>query len=302
MEKNIRNIRNEFKKNGIFYTTTELAETLKKYVDFEPQKIYDPTCGQGNLLSVFPDEVEKYGQELFPDELEKARERLKNFLGYAGDTLKDDGFKGEKFDLIVANPPFSIKWEPDLDDERFKEAPCVPSAGKADYAFMLHILHHLADHGKAVCLEFPGVLYRGNREGKIRQWMIEQNLIERVVHVPGDSFVDTKIATCIIVFRKDKSTTDITFEDMETGKEKVVSIEEIRENGYTLSVSTYIYEEPQREEIDPEKIKSDAQSAFLSSLRAQLECEKMFAEIDGRSMQPLIAEIEAIVSEYKTVG
>ena len=89
---------------------------------------------------------------------------------------------------------------------------------------------------------------------------------------------------------------------MEAGKERTVSVEEVKENGYTLSVSSYIYEEPQREEIDPEQIKSDAQSAFLSSLRAQLECEKMFAEIDGRSMQPLIAEIEAIVSEYKTVG
>ena len=302
MEKNIRNIRNEFKKNGIFYTTTELAETLKKYVDFEPQKIYDPTCGQGNLLSVFPDEVEKYGQELFADELEKARERLKNFHGYAGDTLKDDGFKGMKFDLIVANPPFSIKWKPDPDDERFKDAPCVPSAGKADYAFMLHILYHLADRGKAICLEFPGVLYRGNREGKIRQWMIEQNLIERVVHVPGDSFVDTKIATCIIVFRKDKSTTDIVFEDMETGKERTVSAEEVKENGYTLSVSSYIYEEPQREAIDPEKIQRDAQMAFLQSLRAQLDFEKTIAEMDGRSIQPLIAEIEAIISEYKAAG
>ena len=302
MEQNIRNIRNEFKKNGIFYTTTELAETLKKYVDFQPKKIYDPTCGQGNLLSVFPDETEKYGQELFADELEKARERLKNFHGYAGDTLKDDGFKGMKFDLIVANPPFSIKWEPDPNDERFKNAPCVPSAGKADYAFILHILYHLADHGKAVCLEFPGVLYRGNREGKIRQWMIEQNLIERVVHVPGDNFVDTKIATCIIVFSKDKSTTDIVFEDMETGKERTVSAEEVKENGYTLSVSSYIYEEPQREAIDPEKIQRDAQMAFLQSLRAQLDFEKTIAEMDGRSIQPLIAEIEAIISEYKAAG
>ena len=207
-----------------------------------------------------------------------------------------------KFDLIVANPPFSIKWEPDPDDERFKDAPCVPSAGKADYAFMLHILYHLADHGKAICLEFPGVLYRGNREGKIRQWMIEQNLIERVVHVPGDSFVDTKISTCIIVFRKDKSTTDIVFEDMETGKERTVSVEEVKENGYTLSVSSYIYEEPQRETIDPGKIQRDAQMAFLQSLRAQLDFEKTIAEMDGRSIQPLIAEIEAIISEYKAAG
>ena len=132
--------------------------------------------------------------------------------------------------------------------------------------------------------------------------MIEQNLIERVVHVPGDSFVDTKISTCIIVFRKDKSTTDIVFEDMETGKERTVSVEEVKENGYTLSVSSYIYEEPQRETIDPGKIQRDAQMAFLQSLRAQLDFEKTIAEMDGRSIQPLIAEIEAIISEYKAAG
>lgn len=178
MEKNIRNIRNEFKKNGIFYTTSELAKTLKQYVDFQPKKIYDPTCGQGNLLSVFDEDVEKYGQELFSDELEKAKEKLKNFYGFCGDTLKQDGFSGIKFDLIVANPPFSIKWEPNEFDERFASAPCVPTSGRADYAFILHILNHLADDGKAICLEFPGVLYRGQREGKIRKWMIEQNFVE----------------------------------------------------------------------------------------------------------------------------
>ena len=299
MEKNIRNIRNEFKKNGIFYTTDELANTLKKYVDFQPEKIYDPTCGQGNLLSVFPDEIEKYGQELFADELEKAKERLKNFHGYVGDTLKDDGFSGVKFDLIVANPPFSIKWEPNQEDERFKSAPCVPTASKADYAFMLHIIHHLDDHGKAICLEFPGVLYRGNREGKIRRWMVEQNMIERVVHVPGNTFVDTAIATCVIVFNKSKHSTDIVFENLETGEEKTVSAEEVKDNDYTLSVSTYIYHEPEREEIDPIQIKADADNAFLQHIRSTLDFEKVVAEMEGRSILPLLTSIKAVLAEYE---
>jgi type I restriction-modification system DNA methylase subunit len=89
---------------------------------------------------------------------------------------------------------------------------------------------------------------------------------------------------------------------METGKERTVSVEEVKENGYTLSVSSYIYEEPQRETIDPGKIQRDAQMAFLSSLRAQLDFEKTIAEMDGGSIQPLIAEIEAIISEYKAAG
>ena len=298
MEKNIRNIRNEFKKNGIFYTTTELAETLKRYVDFEPHRIYDPTCGQGNLLSVFADEIPKYGQELFEDELEKARERLHNFIGYCGDTLKDDGFRGTQFDLIVANPPFSIRWEPDPEDERFSCAPCVPSAGKADYAFLLHILNHLDPKGKAICLQFPGVLYRGQREGKIREWMIEQNLIERVVHIPGNTFVDTTIATCVIVFNKSKDTTDIIFEDRELSEERVVPLSEVIENGYNLSVSTYVFKEVPKETIYPDQLQESSRRAFLTKLKKELEFDSEVCRMEGWDMQPFIEQIYEIVHMF----
>ena len=302
MEKNIKNIRNEFKKHGIFYTTNELAETLKEYVDFMPQKIYDPTCGQGNLLSVFDDDIEKYGQELFPEELEKANERLKNFHGACGDTLDKDEFAEIKFDLIVANPPFSIRWEPKENDERFAKAPCIPTAGKADYAFMLHILYHLADKGKAICLEFPGVLYRGQREGKIRKWMVEQNYIERVVHIPGNTFVDTTIATCIIIFNKNKSNTDIVFEDREIGEEISIPIEQVIDNNFALSVNLYITKEEEKEKIDPIALEKLSRNQFLERLEKELQFEKQVCEMEHISIMPFIESIEQILDKYKERG
>lgn len=180
-QKSIKNIRQEFKDNGIFYTPLALAERLKSYVDIEPTSVYDPTCGAGNLLSVFQENVKKYGQELDAEQL--ALIDLPNFEGYAGDTLTDDKFKDMQFDCIVANPPFSVKWEPDAltDDIRFKCCPELPPPSKADWAFMLHILHHLKDNGIAAVLEFPGILYRGQREGKVRRWFVENNYIDRVV-------------------------------------------------------------------------------------------------------------------------
>lgn len=299
MEKNIKNIRAEFKKNGIFYTSTELAETLKKYVDFEPTSVYDPTCGQGNLLSVFPADMPKYGQELFEDELEKAKERLDNFFGYVGDTLTDDGFIDKKFDLIVANPPFSIKWTPAENDRRFAESPCIPTAGKADYAFLLHILYHLEDKGKAICLQFPGVLYRGQREGKIREWIIQNNWIERVVHVPSNKFVDTTIATCIIVFNKSKSDTAIVFEDMELGKERTVDADEVVNNGYVLSVSNYVFDEKPKIEVDPIELENHARQAFYARLKKEIAFERQICALEQSDIRPFLNTLKQIIEEVE---
>ena len=175
-QKSIKNIRKEFKDNGIFYTPEKLAEKIKSYVDFEPETVYDPTCGVGNLLKVFHENVKKYGQEL--DEEQLALIDIPNFTGAAGDTLKDDKFKDMKFDCIVANPPFSVKWDPEelKNDGRFSCSPALPPPSKADWAFMLHVLHHMSDNGVAVVLEFPGILYRGQREGKNQKMVCREQL------------------------------------------------------------------------------------------------------------------------------
>lgn len=295
-QKSLKNIRQEFKDNGVFYTPPELAEKLKSYVDFEPETVYDPTCGAGNLLRVFHENVKKYGQELDDEQLGLID--IPNFKGHAGDTLLNDGFSGMKFDCIVANPPFSVKWNPDelASDERFSCSPVLPPPSKADWAFMLHILHHLADDGIAVVLEFPGILYRGQREGKVRKWFVQNNYIDRVVHVPGNTFEDTSISTCIVVLKKNRDTTDIVFEDKE--KTETVSLERIEENDYSLSVSLYIEEEIEKEEIDPSVLENEARRSFLIRLKKELDFDKMVCEMEGISMKPFINSIRAILREY----
>lgn len=296
-QKSIKNIRQEFKDNGVFYTPLALAERLKSYVDIKPKSVYDPTCGCGNLLNVFPENVEKYGQEL--DEEQLSLIDLPNFKGYAGDTLKSDMFQDMKFDCIVANPPFSVKWEPEAlkNDKRFVDCPALPPPSKADWAFMLHVLYHLSDNGVAVVLEFPGILYRGQKEGIVRQWFVENNYIDRVVNIPGNTFEDTSIATCVIVLKKNKKTTDITFEDGE--KTKIVSQKEVVENRFCLSVSNYIQEDVIKEEIDPIELELHARKAFLQKLEKELEFEKTVCEMEGISMQPFINAIKVIIKKYE---
>ena len=295
-EKSIKNIRQEFKQHGIFYTPSALAEKLKSYIDINPKSVYDPTCGAGNLLKVFDDNIKKYGQELDGEQLELID--FPNFIGYAGDTLADDKFGDMKFDCIVANPPFSVKWNPDSlkDDERFLHSPSLPPPSKADWAFMLHILYHLSDDGIAVVLEFPGILYRGQREGKVRRWFVENNYIDRVVNIPGNTFEDTTISTCIIILKKNRKTTDIIFEDGE--KTETVSQQNIAENDFNLSVNIYIKEEVEREEIDPMILENEARRSFLERLRRELDFDKMVCEMQGISIYPFINAIRIILKEY----
>lgn len=295
-EKSIKNIRQEFRKKGIFYTPSTLAKKIKSYVDIEPKSVYDPTCGAGNLLKVFHENVKKYGQELDEEQLKMID--IPNFVGYAGDTLLDDGFSKMKFDCIVANPPFSVKWNPEelKDDIRFSCSPALPPPSKADWAFMLHILYHLSCNGVAVILEFPGILYRGQKEGKIRRWFVENNYIDRVVHIPGNTFEDTAIATCIVVLKKNRDTTDVIFEDGE--RTEVISAETIRENDYNLSVCIYIQEEVEKEEIDASALENEARILFLARLKKELDFDRMVCEMEGISMKPFINAIRIILREY----
>lgn len=295
-EKSIKNIRQEFRKKGIFYTPSTLAKKIKSYVDIEPKSVYDPTCGAGNLLKVFHENVKKYGQELDEEQLKMID--IPNFVGYAGDTLLDDGFSKMKFDCIVANPPFSVKWNPEelKDDIRFSCSPALPPPSKADWAFMLHILYHLSCNGVAVILEFPGILYRGQKEGKIRRWFVENNYIDRVVHILGNTFEDTAIATCIVVLKKNRDTTDVIFEDGE--RTEVISAETIRENDYNLSVCIYIQEEVEKEEIDASALENEARMLFLARLKKELDFDRMVCEMEGISMKPFINAIRIILREY----
>lgn len=279
-EKSIKNIRKEFKENGVFYTPTELALKLKSYIDITPKAVYDPTCGAGNLLKVFPEEIQKYGQEIYEDQLKQID--ISNFTGKCGDTLKQDMFKEMKFDAIVANPPFSVRWNPEelKDDPRFSEAPAMPPRSKADWAFMLHIIYHLSEKGTAAVLEFPGILYRGQSEGKIRRWFVEQNYIDRVVEVPGNTFEDTSICTCIIVLKRQRDTTDIIFE--RNNKQVIVERGEVESNDFTLSPNMYIPDDAPKETIDIDSTNKNVVRNCLknvkTTMRSLLELQKQFGE------------------------
>lgn len=293
----VKAVREQFKNNGVFYTPPELAEMMKSFLPQDIDEIYDPTCGNGNLLSAFGDNVKKYGQDIDYEQIEQARERLVNFTGISGDTLKEPAFRGRKFKNIIANPPFSIKWD-GKSDERFEAAPCLPPNGKADYAFILHCLHYLSEDGTAVIMNFPGILYRGQREGKIRQWLIEQNYIDSVIHIPPNKFEDTSIATCILVLKKQRNTTDVLFINQEIDKTRRVQYKEIADNGYNLSVSLYVAEEEKKEIIDPIKLEHEAQQNLVNRLRTELEFSKFVCNEEGMNFAALLEELGKVINEF----
>lgn len=303
MAHNLKSIRQEFKANGVFYTDERLAQIMKSYIGGEPSEVYDPTCGDGALLSTFGDEVRKFGQERDGEQLDVARARLVNFEGVCGDTLQAPAFAGRQFACIMANPPFSTKWEQRKGDERFADAPALAPPSRADYAFLLHVLHYLAPDGVAVVLNAPGILYRGNAEGKIRRWLIEQNVIDRVVFIPGGYFVDTKIPTVLLVLRKDRTArgiTSIAYEDRSRGREISITPEEIAANDYSLSNLMPQEEKEQSPPIDPNALEQEAERAAVDVLRANLEITQAVSELEGIDyLSPFVARVDALLSEYR---
>lgn len=299
---NIKNIREEFKSKGIFYTQPELAEYMKSLIDIEIKDVYDPTCGDGSLLSCFPDDMPKFGQEINDHQLEVAEKRLKNFTGVCADTLKNPAFMDKRFSCIVGNPPFSIAWElPQtglFGDVRFNEAPILPPKSKADYAFLLHIVHLLSNDGIAIVLNFPGILYRGNSEGIIRKWFVDKNFIEKVIQIPGKTFIDTTIATSLLILKKNKSTTNIEFIDNEAKLSRVVPFDEIVNNDYNLSVNSYVQKEVEKVVVDPNDLQQKARLGMCKRLRKDIEMDKMICELEGWDFNPYLDDLKNVVNSY----
>lgn len=275
---NLKDIRKDFKEKGIFYTDAKLALRMKSYLPDNISEVYDPTCGNGSLLSVFGDDVKKYGQEINPSQAEEAKARLRNACIITGDTLISPAFIGKKFGAIMSNYPFSIKYDPakiDPFDPRFMTLPCIAPPSKADYMFLAHILYYLDEGGTAVTLNFPGVLYRGAKEGKIREWIVRQNYVDEVVNIEGGHFIDTSISTAIIVLKKGRKNDDtVRFTDNPTGKYRDVPLHEIKDNDYNLSVSTYV------ETSDGERGKIDIDELEVRIMRIRARRMKIENELD----------------------
>ena len=258
----LKTVREKFRENGIFYTDRKLAEYMRSFLPKEVDEVYDPTCGHGGLLKIFADNVRKYGQDNNPEGVEAAR-KIPNSEIYCGDTLTKPAFMGKKFSAILANPPYSLKWEPNLltNDVRFQDVPCLPTRSRADFAFLLHILYYLTDDGVAAVMSAAGVGYRGQREAKLRKWFIENNYIETVVA---------------------KDSTDIHFLNKEEDLEYKATLDEVRQNDFCLTPGLYAHKEEQRLEIDPVAVEQEARRRMCNALRFSLETSCLIQDhLDG---------------------
>ena len=294
---------NAGKSGGEFFTPQEVSELLARIVTHGREyvnKVYDPACGSGSLLLKFAkilgkNNVKKgfFGQEknittynlcrinMFLHDINYSDFDIRN-----GDTLLEPyHWNDEPFDAIVSNPPYSTKWvgsdNPTLiNDPRFAPAGVLAPKSKADLAFTMHMLSWLSTAGTAAIVEFPGVLYRGGAEAKIRKYLLENNYVDTVIQLPPDLFFGTTIATCVIVLKKSKPDNSVLFIDAsaefvregnknklsEANREKIfeafVKREEVEHftrlvknadliaNDANLSVSSYVEPEDDREEID----------------------------------------------------
>lgn len=299
----LKSIRQGFKERGVFYTPPELAEYMKSLIDIEFHSVYDPTCGRGNLLSSFPDDIAKYGQDIEWEAIEYCHQNLKNFTGYYGDTLTDDKFKDMKFDLIFANPPFSIKYDISKinkeNDKRFKDLPCLPPQSKADWAFMAHILDKLSDNGMAIILEFPGILYRSKKEGDIRKWFVDNNYIDTIIQIPSGKFTDTTISTSMIVLRKNKKNTDIKFVDIENELEYVAKIQEVIDNDYNLSVNNFCIKEEVKDVIDSWEMENTIRNMVIQKLENTIKYHKMIAMLEGYEIKSFLNALAKVIEKEK---
>ena len=295
----IKGLRAEFKKAGKFHTPPELASFLHDLIPEGARDVYDPTCGAGNLLARFPDDTPKYGQDIDRAALADAN-HLPNFYGQEDDVLTAPAWTDRRFHAIVANPPFSIPWTP-VWDERWFNVPTMPTKGRADWAFLIHIVHMLADDGTAAVLQFPGVLYRGGREKQLREWLVTENLLDRVIAIPGDTFTDTTISTACFVLKKNRAEgAPITFEDREHSISREVTATEIQTNDYTLSVSTYVQPpEPEREPIDPWELEQLARRNAVRQLRKELRYSRMVANLEKWPYTPFLDSLSAVIEEER---
>lgn len=330
------------KKGGEFYTPSMASELLARLVKpQENDRIYDPTCGSGSLLIRVANQVPNKKVAIYGQERNGATHSLALMNMYLhgiddakiewGDTLAnplhlEDG-KLMKFQAIVANPPFSLdKWAMGFagegtNDSKFKmEASLdphrrfewgVPPSSKGDYAFVQHMLYSLAENGRMATILPHGVLFRGASEGKIRQQIIEMNLLDAVIGLPEGLFYGTGIPACILVFKKNRNRKDVLFidasgeENYEKGKNQnqlreqdiakiidtyekretidkysyVGTVDEIKENDYNLNIPRYVDTFKEEEPVDMDAVKENIVNIKQELQEVEAEMGKYLKEL-----------------------
>lgn len=324
---------NAGKSGGEFYTPADVSELLARLGTVgknEINKVYDPACGSGSLLLKAEKILGKdairngfFGQEINITTYNLCR--INMFLHDIGfekfnvaceNTLTNpQHWDDEPFELIVSNPPYSIKWDGDanpllINDPRFSPAGVLAPKSKADMAFIMHSLSWLASNGTAAIVCFPGIMYRGGAEQKIRKYLVDNNYVDCIIQLPSNLFFGTSIATCILVMKKNKNDNKTLFIDAskecikvtnnnkltDENIERIVSeftkrkeikhfshlaaYEEIVKNDYNLSVSTYIESEDTREKIDIVKLNAEIEKIVARENELREAIRNIIEEIE----------------------
>ena len=325
---------NAGKKGGQYFTPADVSELLARLGTIgktKINKVYDPACGSGSLLLkvekvLGKDNIERgfYGQEIDLTTYNLCRINMflhniefDKFSIVREDTLlSPQHWDDQPFELIVSNPPFSVPWEGDknpllINDPRFSPAGVLAPASKGDMAFIMHSLSWLASNGAAAIVCFPGIMYRGGAEKKIRQYLVDNNFIDCVIQLPSNLFFGTTIATCIMVLKRNKMDNRTLFIDASKECEKVtnnnkltedniarivgefmsradnkhfarcVDYQEIKDNDYNLSVSNYVEQEDTREVIDIVKLNAEIERIVAREQVLRAEIAKIIAELEG---------------------
>jgi len=325
---------NAGKSGGEFFTPADVSVLLTRLGTVgktKVNKVYDPACGSGSLLLKAVQILGKdgvvngfFGQEINITTYNLCR--INMFLHDIGfdkfdiaceDTLiNPQHWDDEPFELIVSNPPYSIKWAGDnnpllINDPRFSPAGVLAPKSKADMAFIMHSLSWLAPNGTAAIVCFPGIMYRGGAEQKIRKYLVDNNFVDCIIQLPSNLFYGTSIATCIMVMKKGKNDNKILFIDATNECIKVtnnnkltaenidhivntftkrddepyfsclVSYDEVKDENYNLSVSTYVEQEDKREKIDIVKLNAEIKDIVAREQVLRDEIDKIIAEIEG---------------------
>lgn len=325
---------NAGKSGGEFFTPADVSELLTRLGTVgkkEINKVYDPACGSGSLLLkaekvLGRDAVRNgfFGQEINITTYNLCRINMflhdiefDKFDIACEDTLTNpQHWDDEPFELIVSNPPYSIKWAGDenpllINDPRFAPAGVLAPKSKADLAFIMHSLAWLASNGTAAIVCFPGIMYRGGAEQKIRKYLVDNNFIDCIIQLPSNLFFGTSIATCIMVLKKGKTDNKVLFIDASSECVKVtnnnkltpeninkivdtfaqraeeahfshlVEYSEVQENDYNLSVSTYVEAKDTREKIDIVKLNAEIAQIVARENELRAAIDQIVAEIEG---------------------
>lgn len=327
---------NAGKKGGEFFTPQEVSELLTKIATVgktEVNKVYDPACGSGSLLLKAAKLLGKenirqgfFGQEINITTYNLCRINMflhdiepDKFDIAHGDTLIEPAhWDDEPFEVIVSNPPYSIPWAGDenpllINDSRYSPAGILAPKSKADFAFIMHSLSWLASNGTAAIVCFPGIMYRGGAEQKIRKYLIDNNFIDCIIQLPSNLFFGASISTCIMVLKKSKAKNDVLFIDASNEFVKVTNnnkltddnIERVlqayikredeqyfakivpnnvigdSEHNYNLSVSTYVEQKDTREKIDIKKLNAEIAEIVAREQVLREEIDRIIAEIEG---------------------